>query len=560
MKNSFGITLSEMLDIDIFKDAKVLAGKKGIINRVTKVNVMEVPDIEDWVTTGEFLLTTAYSIKDDISKLEGLIKRLNQKGLAGIGIKTKRYVNEIPQNIIDTANEIGFPIIEIPINISHTDIITPVLTEIVNSQTNILIQIDNFHRRLIDVMLHGGSLTEIAKAMHESIDNTVAIYDEIFQSYTIYGNKEIKSSIAEILEKEQDKTIVSTTMKSNKELKKYIDKIDNKSIPRIVIPIFNDDKLYGYVYIWEDERMISPVELTVIESSTPIIALDLVKKLSIFEIENKNKIEFFDDLLSDDENRQRKALDKGNYFGFDKRKTYSVIVVAIKDIDRLVRLTPSNANYVHQINIKLINIVDRLSRYSEQKVIFANKSDRLIIVFGMNREIKTNVMKRNVLEFSNQIFKYVKREGVEENISIGIGRSYSDLGLLWKSYREAYRAAESLKDNKGAPAHYDDLGIYRILSFEELKPELNQFYKEVLEPLVRYDNEKDSELVKTLQMYFECGGNLKRISEEMFTHYNTIIYRMQRIKDITDINMDNASDRLNIQIALKIYEVYANIL
>lgn len=560
MRNSFGITLREMLSINIFKDAKILAGEKGLLNRVTKVNVMEVPDIEDWVTKGEFLLTTAYSIKDDINQLEDLIKRLKDKGLAGLGIKTKRYVDKIPKNVIDIANKIGFPIIEIPINISHTDIITPVLTEIVNSQTNKLIQIDNFHRRLIDVMLNGGGLTEIAKAIHESIDNTVAIYDEIFQSYIIYGNKKLKSNISEILEKEQDERILNSAIEIDKKIKKSMDRIENRMIQRIVIPIFNDDRLYGYVYIWEDNRIINSVELTVIESSTPIIALDLLKKLSIFEIENKNKIEFFDDLLSDDRSRQKKAIDRGRYFEFDKGKTYSVIVVSIRGIEKLVSLTPSNANYIHQINSKILNIVDRLARYSKEKVIFTNKSNKLIIMFGMDNRAKTEEIKRKVLEFSNHIFNYVKREGFEENISIGIGRSYSDFGLLWKSYREASRAAESLKDTKGFPAHYDDLGIYRILSFEELKPELNQFYKEILEPLVIYDKEKDSELVKTLQMYFECGGNLKRISEEMFTHYNTIIYRMQRIKDITGINIDNANDRLNIQIALKIYEVYKSIL
>ncbi len=104
--------------------------------------------------------------------------------------------------------------------------------------------------------------------------------------------------------------------------------------------------------------------------------------------------------------------------------------------------------------------------------------------------------------------------------------------------------------------HFDDLGIYRIFHLEEMESELHQFYRDTLEPLVVYDKEKSSELVKTLQMFFQYGGNLKKVSEEMFTHYNTIVYRMQRIKDITGMNLENSNDRLNLQVSFKIFEMF----
>lgn len=100
--------------------------------------------------------------------------------------------------------------------------------------------------------------------------------------------------------------------------------------------------------------------------------------------------------------------------------------------------------------------------------------------------------------------------------------------------------------------HFDDLGIYRLLYYENMKPELIRFYKETLEPLVEYDRAKDTELVKTLQAYFDNNGNLKRISKQLFTHYNTILYRVQRIEEICNINLQNAQERLNLEIALKI--------
>jgi purine catabolism regulator len=58
--------------------------------------------------------------------------------------------------------------------------------------------------------------------------------------------------------------------------------------------------------------------------------------------------------------------------------------------------------------------------------------------------------------------------------------------------------------------------------------------------------------VKTLQSYFENNGNLKKISKQLFTHYNTILYRIQRIEEICHVNLQDAHQRLNLEIALKI--------
>jgi purine catabolism regulator len=103
--------------------------------------------------------------------------------------------------------------------------------------------------------------------------------------------------------------------------------------------------------------------------------------------------------------------------------------------------------------------------------------------------------------------------------------------------------------------HFDDLGIYRILSHEDIQPELYQFFMETLGPIVDYDREKDAELLDTLKMYYQCGCNLKKVSEEMYTHYNTVIYRMQRIKEIGSIDFNDANTTLNVHIALKILDV-----
>ena len=156
--------------------------------------------------------------------------------------------------------------------------------------------------------------------------------------------------------------------------------------------------------------------------------------------------------------------------------------------------------------------------------------------------------------FVDSAMNALEAEGILSMVSIGMGRSYADATNLWKSFNEAGRAAACWNIDDARIHSYEDLGVYRFLSYEVLRPELVLFYNETLKVLVDYDHDRDSELVHTLSLYFRCGGNLKRLAEEMGVHYNTVAYRIQRIKELAHVSFDNADQMLNLQIALKIYE------
>jgi len=99
------------------------------------------------------------------------------------------------------------------------------------------------------------------------------------------------------------------------------------------------------------------------------------------------------------------------------------------------------------------------------------------------------------------------------------------------------------------------LGIYRLLAQVNNFDELESFYRETILPLDRYDKASNSDLVKTLSTYFQCTGNLRQVSKTLFTHYNTVLYRMERIEEITGLDLKSAEDRLNLLIGLKIRHV-----
>jgi len=545
--------LEKLLTLEIFSGAKILGGAAGLSRRITKVNVMEVPDILEWVTAGEFLLTTAYSIKDNINVLLELIPKLNTKGVVGLGIKVGRYVSELPTDVINLADELGFPIIEVPFCISHTDIISGILTEVINDQMNMLIKINGFNREVLSIMMRGGSLKEIAGKLHENIGNSLAIYENMSDSCEIICNEEDRNEIDNIIyEHISLKYIEESNYDDEGCYKVHKDEIRGRIIERVAIPIVIENVEYGCVFVWLDKKDLTPLDNMLIESYVHIIALDFVKKLSIYNMESNYKIEFLDDLLSDNENRQKRAIERAKTFNLHMTLKYTVIVILLKDIYSSNKHVIDKASLQREGISDLLFITGRIAKLNREKVVYVDKSDRILILYGSEESKNPQVIKSDVIYFCQKILDEALKKFHSDELTIGIGRSYEKVEQLYKSHRQAKLIVESLSNtNMSTIKHYDDLGLYRILAFEGLQGELLEFCSDTIKPLIEYDKINNSELIKTLKAYFEFDGNMKKIAENMYMHYNTIIYRVQQISDITGLDLENGDSRLNLEIALK---------
>ena len=547
MDANYGISMNSILRMEILQDAKLLAGTSGTDQIVTSVNVMVDPNVVNLVSGGELLVSTAYAVRENLPQLLELIPQLKQRGVVALGLKFNSYINEIPQEILTLCDTLSFPLFEIPNRISFSQLITPIMTTIVNNQAQMLGDIYELQKALTATMLSGGGLQSIVQTLFDRFGNSIAIYNDFFSSFVLACSDRRRESITRRME---DLVRIGSSGRETVSLmsSREVDNVDGLICNKIIIPIYSDKKKYGSIYIWEDNREITNVDLAVLEASTSLIALDMIKKISMYEMENNHKASFLDDLLVHDEERQRKSLANAEYFDFDVDAEHRVAVIRVLSGNSTI----GNSS-LYKTNNSIVNILRRISRDSSIKVLFVNKCDSIVLVFELPVHEDGNYL-QHLHSFVDSAMNALEAEGILSMVSIGMGRSYADATNLWKSFNEAGRAAACWNIDDVRIHSYEDLGVYRFLSYEVLRPELVLFYNETLKVLVDYDHDRDSELVHTLSLYFRCGGNLKRLAEEMGVHYNTVAYRIQRIKELAHVSFDNADQMLNLQIALKIYE------
>ncbi|MFF9120001.1 PucR family transcriptional regulator [Streptomyces massasporeus] len=124
-------------------------------------------------------------------------------------------------------------------------------------------------------------------------------------------------------------------------------------------------------------------------------------------------------------------------------------------------------------------------------------------------------------------------------------------------YQEALRALEVRRRSRSryGTTFFDDLGLYRILGPGNDYQELEGFVREWLGELVDYDSRHRAALVETLSRYFDCGGNYAETAESLTIHRSTLRYRLQRIREISGHDLTNVEDRLNLQVATRVWKI-----
>jgi purine catabolism regulator len=558
MLKALKVRLRDILNVDLLAGAEVIAGEAGMDNVITSVNVMEVPDIVDWVRPGEFLLTTAYSLSNNIEAFNTLLPIFSEKGVCGMGIKTKRYINELPESVIETANRLAFPIIKIPPNVSYGDLMKQIFTYIIGAQTRLLEKINAFNSQIRDIMLRRGDMDEFAELISQALHSPTMISDQVHKSFVFHT--EDKSWEA-ILNRVVPATINSSSILAepgSMEIRTSYDQIDGEKVKRFSIPIFFEENLYGYIYIWDINSQIDMGDLFVIQSATSLIALHIVTKLTVTQRENVHRTNFLEQLLSNKPESQARAILDAEYYGFNPDAFHQCLIFRL-DYQDSVRSTSSRNRRIQESSLILTGILSYIQQKASSRYIWVTKPNEIYFLLEFDPNLSSENRAAQTRQFVYSLLEVARDLKVDDHCFMGIGRAYPGYDKLSNSLHEAQQAARimqgSQKENKEHYGFYEEMGIARLFGMPEIRGDFLSHADKVLEPILKYDAEHDGKLLETVRAYFEHGGNLRKISEVQFTHYNTVVYRINRIRDTLKIDLKDPETAFSIQFALKIRDL-----
>ncbi len=158
----------------------------------------------------------------------------------------------------------------------------------------------------------------------------------------------------------------------------------------------------------------------------------------------------------------------------------------------------------------------------------------------------------NARTAATMITRGLSKAHVDVKVVGGVGR-HADLLNVARSVEEARESLVIVRRmfGGGRVMSHEDLGFYPILlRGVASREELHQFSQRVLEPLRAYDEKHQTELIRTLRLFFDVGQNIKVAAASLNVHRHTVFYRLRQIGEISGLDLDSPHDQLTLRTAI----------
>ena len=308
-------------------------------------------------------------------------------------------------------------------------------------------------------------------------------------------------------------------------------------LERLIAPVIVGEIARGYLSLVTLEGEIDDLDYLVIEQGCFVCAIEMARNKAIRETEKRLKGDLLTALLQDDLSPRDAGL-WVQTMGLDLEQAHLALRFAWD-----VPQPPSRR--------RLETLVNGAVAELDLHVIVSPLGSEVICYCQVPQDA---LRPEAALTLGQTVLDQASLEYPQAPARCGIGLPASSLEDWRVSLRQAGQALEMARRlAEPKPLYYSDLSVYRLLFQLEHSPELIAFQEETIGPLLALENA--SEFIHTLEAYFEHNGNLSQTAEALFLHRNTLIYRMERIAAITNLELDKPENRLALQLALRIYRM-----
>lgn len=541
-----GVTVAQALNIGGLKQGRLLAGFDHLNNVVEAVNIIEALMDTDWEagwdTKNHLLLTTFYFARKDVQKQIRIMELFVRNGCSAL-VFQRGILPGLAPEVIQRAGELALPLIEVPPTVEYPAIITPLVGAILNEKTFLLQRRQEIHTRLTDLILTGRGLPGIAAALSELLNRPVVVTD-VWGSVLASANPD--GSLPGGLE----------LPPLENERRRHEAGWDN-SRTIWISPILSGGQqiVDGYILVRVLEGALDELDIVAIEQAATIAALDLVKQKAVIEAERRLKRDFIEDVLAGDYHSAEAILARARSLGWDLLHKQVVMLVDLNNFEQYY-LAHRHRGETHfqQTKERFLQIVSAVMQEHNPGGIVVERSDSLILLPDLPEEAPLPQARRQVQSLSEAICTGVYNQLDGLTISVAVGGFYHSVEGLCNSYDEAKAA---LRVGLRLPQHrpiiwYSDVMLYVLLDRFALQPEARHWFGKTLQPLLEYDRQNNTELVRTLETYFDANQSLQQAARELFIHPKTLKYRLQRIEEILAANPFSGDRQLSYYLATKI--------
>ena len=548
-------TVRKLLESEQFPKMKLLCGEKGLYLEVKCIRIIEIEDMERYLTGGEILITSfqVYLSCND-REVEQHFEDLVKSDISGFIVKKRKEYDPTGRRLSlleKHCKKYEIPLVEISEDSYYWGIIRYVIMQVFDKVTARLkyfkITHDNFNTFILRNNGSSNTASDIIKFLSIMIENPVVLY---------YGNLNCMVST----NSDNSKLILSDEIqpyKPNIITKfQYMKQMKGSCVQYVVkFAILSEVEIY--ITITEENRGLTELDYMAIENAIINLQYGFLSEFAQDEVKKKYQRDLIHNILNGLLS-SKEMTEAAAQLGMKESDTYRVVDfhTITKNVQRKY-----TKEQLHEVGV----IEGELKHLLPDALIYRNM-DQIVMIQQVDSNQTELEYQKEMEEVEDVIQRSILYRKKDTDFQIGIGKSVEGYQRLKESYYEASQAIKYIEiirlvtgDKNKSVVHYSNLGFFQIFGKVDDMTELERCIPETLKKLYLYDDEHKGELITTLQMYLRNNQSIKKTAGAMFVHYRTISYRLEKIKQISEINFDDANEVLAVSNGLIIYKMLKEI-
>ena len=371
----------------------------------------------------------------------------------------------------------------------------------------------NAHDRLTDVLLHGGGVSDVAGVLGDVLGGAVAVFDR--EGHRITGGAD-----ADLVAGLQDAVAEART--SGRSVR-----VGSPSEPSYVAVARAGEEHLGTLLLHDVTAELGLADRRTLERGALVTALVLLFNRSVAQAEERVRGELLSDLLEGrdvDEARLRERARR------QRAELDGPSVVAVAATDGLER------HRAAQVAARLAGELQGLAGEHEGRVVLVAPTDDHLAV-------------------ARQLRDRVRAAGGDA--TVGTTPASAGPAGVTAAYPEARRCLDTLitLGRTGEVSDPAGLGLARLLLGHNGPEELDAFIDGMVGPVLRYDDRRGTELVRTLEAWFAAGGRPAETAKRLHVHPNTVAQRLDRVRTLIGEDWRDPGRGLDLQLALRLWRL-----
>ncbi len=580
LQESMGLTVDQLLQLPGLVGTTVVGGATGTRRIVRHVLIDEPTDLVAGAGPDVLVVLAEPPGSADPAQHRALIERLHRGGSGALAFRsaggTGTPHGEVPAEVLAEADRRGFPVLMLPAPTRLDEVVAEVLGAIIDKQTQALSLANRMHNQFIDVALSGGGLTEVTAQVSTFLAGAAVLgLGPDREVATSAGPPEEVAEIRDwlwLLDAAADDAFAdlapSRRASGNRADQSVVTPANvladadlspadgillvpgHHELPGgvgeyAVAPIMAGEQRHGWLVAVNRHGPMLVGAGAVLEQAAVIAALSEIRSQAVHSVELRFQGDLVRRLVSGQFGHTERALAYTRSFGWRLDGPAVVLVTATETVAD-AGADPTRA----------LDVLDRLADGWRSAVdaevagaAVAGLATEIVTVLPLDGRTPEEITAL-VQAVTARVNARLRRIG--RLLGTGIGRPAEALAALGEAYQQAQRALVVGQEIHGGHAvtHFDQLGVFRLLSLIPDSTELRSYVDEVLGPLADSGDADSTDLRETLRVLLETNLNVAESARRLHFHYNTMRYRIGKLERLLGPFTADPTLRLNLLLAL----------